>query len=102
MLMVRNARPLAPGEVVGVDAESVQVERGRALARARGLTNFRFQVGDVTALPFGDATFDTASISQVLQYLSDPAVALRELRRVLTDRCLGCESRPEAPLPVGS
>src|SRR5262245_15183550 len=82
-ITVGLAAAVAPGEVVGVDTEAVQVERGRALARERGLANVRFEVGDVTALPFADASFDVAFASEVLQYLPDPAVGLRELRRVL-------------------
>jgi ubiquinone/menaquinone biosynthesis C-methylase UbiE len=82
-ITVGLAEAVTPGEVVGVDTEPVQIERGRALAGERGLTNLRFEVGDVTALPFEDATFDAAFVSQVLLYLPDPAVGLRELRRVL-------------------
>jgi SAM-dependent methyltransferase len=42
-----------------------------------------FQEGDVYALGFGDAFFDVVHAHQVLQHLSDPVAALREMRRVL-------------------
>jgi len=77
------AEAVAPGEVVGIDLAPVQVERARALARERGLANLRFKVGDVTALPFADGEFDAAFASNVLQYLRDPRVGYRELRRVV-------------------
>jgi ubiquinone/menaquinone biosynthesis C-methylase UbiE len=83
-ITVGLAERVAPGEAVGVDLAPVQVERGRALARERGLGTLRFQLADITALPFPDAAFDAAFTSNVLQYLADPLVGLRELRRVLT------------------
>jgi ubiquinone/menaquinone biosynthesis C-methylase UbiE len=82
-ITVGLAELVAPGEVVGIDLAPVQVERARALARERGLTNLRFQVADIGALPFPDAAFDAAFASNVLHYLADPLIGLRELRRVL-------------------
>jgi ubiquinone/menaquinone biosynthesis C-methylase UbiE len=52
------ADAVAPGEVVGLDRDPEQVERARALAAERGVTNVRFEVGDAYALPFPDASFD--------------------------------------------
>jgi SAM-dependent methyltransferase len=37
----------------------------------------------VTSVPFQDGSFDVAFCQQVLQFVSDPAAALREMRRVL-------------------
>jgi SAM-dependent methyltransferase len=77
------AEALAPGEVVGVDIEPRIVERARAAAAERAGLNVRFEVGDAYALPFPDAAFDAAFARSVLQHLSDPVAALREVRRVL-------------------
>jgi ubiquinone/menaquinone biosynthesis C-methylase UbiE len=77
------AEVVAPGEVVGLDSQPVQVARAAALAQERGLTTVRFEVGSIYALPFPDASFDAAFAHQVLLHLSDPLAALRELRRVL-------------------
>lgn len=74
---------VAPGEVVGIDIQPAQVERARSLAAARGMTNVRFQAGDLYALPFADQSFDAAFANGVLMHLSDPLRALAELRRVL-------------------
>lgn len=40
-------------------------------------------MADVFALPYEDASFDVVYVHQVLQHLSDPVGALREMRRVL-------------------
>jgi len=39
--------------------------------------------GDVYALGFPDASFDIVHAHQVLQHLTDPVRALREMRRVI-------------------
>src|SRR4029078_6547372 len=41
-----------------------------------------FDIGDVYALAYDDASFDVVHAHQVLQQLSDPVAALREMRRV--------------------
>ena len=76
------AARVAPGSVVGLDRSQRVVEVARDAARSAGATNVAFQVGDVYALPFDDATFDVVHAHQVLQHLTDPVAALRELRRV--------------------
>src|SRR5262249_12431649 len=76
------AERVAPGQVTGIDAEQAMVTRAAGVARDRGLTNVDFQVGDVHALAFEDATFDVVHAHQVLQHVTDPVGALREMRRV--------------------
>ena len=58
------------------------LEKARAHASERGVTNTTFTTGDVHALPFADATFDVTHAHQVLQHIADPVQALREMRRV--------------------
>ena len=41
-----------------------------------------FQVADAYELPFADDAFDVVHAHQVLQHLTDPIAALREMRRV--------------------
>lgn len=76
----------APGEVIGIDLEPLQVERARALAAQRGMANVSFEVGDAYRLPFADASFDAVFANAVLMHLRDPLEALREFRRVLRPR----------------
>ncbi len=77
------AAAVAPGEVVGIDAQPSLVEQARALAVQRSVTNVRFEVANVYDLPFPDGSFDTAFANTVLQHLREPVRALAELRRVL-------------------
>ena len=71
---------LAPlvGEVVGVDTREDYLEAGRAAAPE----NVRLLEGDVTALPFGYASFDLACCHRVLHHVRRPELAVSELARV--------------------
>ena len=82
-ITVDLARRVAPGEVLGIDAAAevlVEAERHRDDA---GITNVRFGPGDVYGLDHEDGAFDVVHAHQVLQHLTDPVAALRELARVL-------------------
>jgi ubiquinone/menaquinone biosynthesis C-methylase UbiE len=82
-ITVDLARRVSPGEVVGIDvAAEVLVEAERHRAEA-GVTNVRFAAGDVYALDHADGSFDVVHAHQVLQHLTDPVAAIRELLRVL-------------------
>ncbi|MGX1304348.1 SAM-dependent methyltransferase [Streptomyces albogriseolus] len=70
------------GHVTGLDREPGILERARAVADERGLTNADFVTGDVHALDFPDDTFCVVHAHQVLQHVGDPVAALREMRRV--------------------
>jgi ubiquinone/menaquinone biosynthesis C-methylase UbiE len=74
------ARLISGGEVVGVDLPEDVIG---AAQREFGGSNLRFEVGDVYALHFDDASFDLVYAHQVLQHLGDPVAALREMLRVL-------------------
>jgi ubiquinone/menaquinone biosynthesis C-methylase UbiE len=98
------AERVAPGEVIGIDTEPQVLEIARAnmekaLAdraegdraradraegdRAQGSrVNASFQQGDAYSLDFPDGAFDVVCAHQVLQHLTDPVAALREMRRV--------------------
>ena len=68
------------GHVTGVDAAPDIVEQARSLIRGRG--NLDFAAGDVYTLGYPAGAFDVVHAHQVLQHLSDPVKALREMRRV--------------------
>jgi SAM-dependent methyltransferase len=74
---------VAPGEVVGLDAAADVVAQAHDHSRDLGLSNVRFEVGDLYDLPYPDETFDVIHLHQVLQHLADPTGALVALRRVL-------------------
>jgi ubiquinone/menaquinone biosynthesis C-methylase UbiE len=77
------AEAVAPGEVVGVDRSARILERAEGIANERGITNVRFEQGDINRLHFADGTFDAALESSTLQYLPRPMKAVREIYRVL-------------------
>lgn len=76
------AARLDPGDVVGVDASPSVIEAAAKAAADAGTTNVTFLVGDAYALDVPDDSFDVVHAHQVLQHLSDPVAALREMRRV--------------------
>lgn len=67
---------------MAIDAAATAVTATRELADRTGLTELAVRVGDVYALDEADDSFDVVHAHQLLQHLSDPVAALREMRRV--------------------
>jgi ubiquinone/menaquinone biosynthesis C-methylase UbiE len=80
-ITVDLAARVAPGRVVGLDVSADPLAEARALAERSGVA-VRFEVGDVYALSAPDGSFDVVHAHQVLQHLTDPVAALREMARV--------------------
>ncbi len=74
------AARVAPGTVVAIDRAAEVIDQARTIAGRP--VNTRFEVGDVYALAYPDDSFDLVHAHQVLQHLSDPVAALREMGRV--------------------
>jgi ubiquinone/menaquinone biosynthesis C-methylase UbiE len=72
-----------PGRVVGIDIGATYIEHARFDAAQQGVTNVSFQEGSVYDLPFSDGCFDAAFSHAVLNHLSEPLQALKEMYRVL-------------------
>jgi SAM-dependent methyltransferase len=68
--------------VTALERSAEALELAREEAAARRATNLTFLVGDVQALDLPDDSFDVVHAHQVLQHLTDPVGALREMRRV--------------------
>ena len=77
------ARAVAPGAVIGIDLSDDVLALARDHAAEQGLSNLSFAAGDIYALNYDGDSFDVVYANQLLQHLTDPARALREMRRVL-------------------
>ena len=71
------------GKVIGVDMTPEMLERARANARGSGVANVEFRLGEIEALPVGDATVDVVISNCVLNLSGDRQLALAEVMRVL-------------------
>lgn len=71
------------GHVTAIDIVSDIVAAAHSLAASKGVKNMSFDVADAHKLPFEDGKFDVVHAHQVLQHVSDPLQALREMRRVV-------------------
>lgn len=82
-ITVGLAELVAPGDVIGIDANADLIATAQAAAASAGLSNVTFQTGDVYSLPFDDGSFDAIWVHALLEHLADPTAALAEMHRVL-------------------
>lgn len=68
-------------QVTGIDIAPEMVEVARSTVR-----ECSFQVGDACELPFAEASFDIVASMATLEFLSDPATAVREMVRCAKPR----------------
>ncbi|MEE9413946.1 MAG: methyltransferase domain-containing protein [Acidimicrobiales bacterium] len=80
-ISIDMAQRVGSGSVIGIELSQEVLIKARAAVPAE-VTNIDFRVGDVYSLDFDDDSFDIVHAHQVLQHLSDPVSALREMRRV--------------------
>ena len=71
------------GRVIGVDMTPEMVERARENARTGGYGNVEFRLGEIEALPVGDASVDVVISNCVLNLSADRPRVLAEVMRVL-------------------
>ena len=72
------AQRLTPSRVCGLDSSSEIIDAAR-----RDHPGVEFAVGDVSQLAFDDASWDIVHAHQLLQHVSNPVAALKEMRRVV-------------------
>jgi SAM-dependent methyltransferase len=72
---------VTPGSVAVVEIDDAAADLARAGLAERGVEG-EVRVGDVHALPYADSAFDVVHAHQVLQHVTDPVQALREMARV--------------------
>lgn len=68
------------GRVVGIDISKDLIDFA---SRHRSSDRIDYRVGNATALPAQTAQFDVAVSTQVIEYIADADIALREIARVL-------------------
>jgi SAM-dependent methyltransferase len=84
-VVVRDLVPLVArrGEIVGVDASRLMLERARQLCRAAGEgTRITLRVADGAQLPFAADRFDAALAITVILHVAGPLRVVREMARV--------------------
>lgn len=77
------ATRVAPGEVIGVDREIAQSAATAETAERDGVTNLRFEEGDIYSLGYADDSFDAVFGSAVLGSIADAECVVKEMLRVL-------------------
>lgn len=71
------------GRAIGVDMTHAMIERARANAQARGLTNVEFREGRLEDLPLADASVDAVTSNCVINLVPDKRRVFGEIARVL-------------------
>jgi SAM-dependent methyltransferase len=66
----------------GIDITRAMLERARAVAAERGLTNVTWRQGDVLPLPWPDGAFTVVTSRFAFHHFLDPLAVLREMARV--------------------
>jgi SAM-dependent methyltransferase len=68
---------------VSVDISAESLEKAKKRLSEAGTANVTFRQADVYHLPFGAESFDHVFVCFLLEHLSDPVLALKQLRSVL-------------------
>ena len=72
------------GEIVGIDVEPQLLDRARALAESKGLTDrLRFQHVEPGPFPFSEAAFDVVFSKDSMIHIPDKSALYRDVLRVL-------------------
>jgi ubiquinone/menaquinone biosynthesis C-methylase UbiE len=66
----------------GIDITPAMLDRARQLQKEKGLTNVTWELGDVTSLPFADASFSIVTSRFAFHHILDPSTVLGEMKRV--------------------
>jgi SAM-dependent methyltransferase len=66
----------------GIDMTPAMLDRAGQLAAEKGIRNVSWREGDVSALPFADASFDIVVTRFAVHHFPDPAAVMAEMVRV--------------------
>jgi len=86
-ITVDLAARLPQGFVFAIDPSPDVIEKAKKHAEENGITNVRFEVGDIFAWDqldgLKESSFDIVHAHQVLQHLQDPLRAMKEMKRLV-------------------
>jgi ubiquinone/menaquinone biosynthesis C-methylase UbiE len=68
--------------VTGIDITPAMIEQANLLRQEKNLCNIKYEIGDVTHLPYSDASFSIVVTRYSLHHLVDPYSVLSEMKRV--------------------
>jgi ubiquinone/menaquinone biosynthesis C-methylase UbiE len=71
------------GHVTGIDVTDEMLAQAGRLARERGRTNVRFELGDALKIGYPDSSFDIVTTRRATHHFEDVPKFLREARRIL-------------------
>ncbi|NEQ46038.1 MAG: methyltransferase domain-containing protein [Leptolyngbya sp. SIOISBB] len=77
------ARNSPQAQIISVDISESSLAAAKQKIAAAGFTNVSFQQGDIFALPFAPASFDSIFVCFVLEHLTQPVAALNCLKKLL-------------------
>jgi SAM-dependent methyltransferase len=80
--LVVRAFAASAAHVTGIDVTPAMIARAKELTT--GLSNVDLTLGDVVSLPYADATFELVVSRFAFHHFPEPALVMREMRRVCT------------------
>jgi ubiquinone/menaquinone biosynthesis C-methylase UbiE len=80
--MLSAAIAKAAGHVTGIDLVPSMIKQARLLQRAKKLSNMDWALGDVSDLPFSDASFSAVVTRFSFHHFLKPFLVLKEMARV--------------------
>ncbi len=95
------SRPTPPHRLVAIDWSPVAIDKAREHAAAVGITGVLWEVGDIQAIEYRDAEFDTVVSCETIEHVPDPRRAVAELARVLKPRGRLFLTTPNYAGPMG-
>jgi ubiquinone/menaquinone biosynthesis C-methylase UbiE len=80
--IVSCALAKAARAVTGIDLVPAMLDEARKLQQREGLTNVRWELGDVAKLPFEENSFDAVVTRYTFHHFSEPVKVIEEMARV--------------------
>eukprot|EP00928_Gymnodinium_smaydae_P067220 TRINITY_DN50166_c0_g1_i1.p1 TRINITY_DN50166_c0_g1~~TRINITY_DN50166_c0_g1_i1.p1 ORF type:complete len:200 (-),score=33.42 TRINITY_DN50166_c0_g1_i1:492-1058(-) len=87
---LKEALGVKPAQLFGIDLLEAQLVKAR-----ENLPEAKFTQGDVMALPYGDAEFDSVQTSRLLVHIPDFQKAIDEMIRIMKPGAIGVFSEGE-------